>query len=86
MTVTREITAWDLKYRDQLWSGAVDTVKHLTEEEIEQVLDILQDCTADDEPWSETQLNDFFWFDTDTIADWLGYENFDQIMERGEQK
>lgn len=83
MTVTREITAEDLKYRDQLWSGAVDTVKYLTEEEVEQVLDILQDCTADDEPWSETQLNDFFMFDTDTIADWLGYENFDKIVERG---
>ena len=52
MTVTREITAWDLKYRDQLWGGAVDTVKYLTEEEVEQVLDTLQDCTADDEPWS----------------------------------
>lgn len=30
----------------------------------------------------ETELNDLFWFDDDTIAEWLGYESFEQIMER----
>lgn len=82
MTVTKEITAFDLKYGDQAWSGAKDALQYLELEEVEQILDYLQDCMADDEPWSETELNDFFWFDTQTIAEWLGYEDFDEIMHR----
>lgn len=77
MRVTREIdTAWDV--RDMVWSGAKDRVKFLTDDEIETILDILDEG----EPWTETQLNDFFWFEDDTIAEWLGFSNFDEIMER----
>ena len=42
------------------------------------VLDILEDAYKDD-PLTLTQLNDFFWFEADTIAEWLGYESFEDL-------
>lgn len=29
--------------------------------------------------WTETDINDFFWFDTETIAAWLGYKDFETL-------
>ena len=65
------------------WSGAKDTVKHLTYGEMERIEEILEDLFPDG--IDETELNDLFWFEEDMIAEWLGYENFDEIMERYEQ-
>lgn len=33
-------------------------------------------------PMTETEVNDFFWFGRDEIAQFLGYHDFDEIMER----
>lgn len=69
--------------RNMVWSGAKDTVEYLTDEEIEQVLTILEDCFYGcGEDVTETTLNDFFWFEDETIAEWLGYESFEEIMNR----
>ena len=62
------------------WSGAKDTVKYLTEDEINQIETILEDCFPDG--MDETEINDFFWFEDDTIAEWLGYQSFEDIMYR----
>ena len=64
----------------EFWSGAKDTVKYLTEDEINQIENILEDCFP--EGMSDTEINDFFWFEDDTIAEWLGYQSFDDIMYR----
>lgn len=63
--------------RSTSWSGAVQTLDILTDEEIEQILNILEECNT--EPMDRTDLNDFFWFDTDTIAEWLGYDDFETL-------
>lgn len=63
------------------WSGAKDTVKYLTEDEINQIENILAECFPDG--MDETDINDFFWFEDDTIAEWLGYSSFEEIMNRG---
>ena len=63
----------------KFWSGAKDTVKYLTLEELDSVESILDDLYP--EGISETDLNDFFWFDNDTIAEWLGYHDFDELIE-----
>jgi hypothetical protein len=34
---------------------------------------------------SDTELNDFFWFERDTIAEWLGYEDYDELIRDREQ-
>lgn len=66
----------------EFWSGAKDTVKYLTDEELEQIEDILYPLEPDG--MDETYLNDLFWHEADVIAEWLGYEDFDEIMEREE--
>ena len=73
-------------YRDiplsefDFWAGAKDTVKYLTEFELEEIELILEDLCW--EGLSEEQLNDIFWHERDLIAEWLGYEDFDEIMRR----
>lgn len=65
---------------NNVWSGAVNTVKYLSLEEVGLILMTLEECYP--EGMTTTQLNDFFWFEDDTIAKWLGYNNFEEIMER----
>lgn len=62
------------------WSGAKDTAKYLTEGEMDTIEGVLEEQYPDG--MSETELNDFFWFEDDTIAEWLGYEDFEAIMNR----
>ena len=65
----------------EFWSGAKDTVEELTWNEIEQIESMLEDYFCD-EKLSDTKINDFFWFERDTIAQWLGYSSFDELMKR----
>ena len=62
----------------EFWSGAADTVKELTPNQMDEIEIILAEQYP--EGMDETELNDFFWFDRDTIADWLGYDDFDKLM------
>ena len=64
------------------WSGARDTVKYLTDDEMDTIESILEELYP--EGLSETDLNDIFWFEDDLIAEWLGYEDFEEIMEHEE--
>lgn len=75
----RIYTEQSLKNFD-FWSGAKDTVKYLTVEELDTIEEMLEELYP--EGMDETEINDFFWFDDDTIAEWLGYNNFEEIMER----
>lgn len=75
-------------YRDEsissfeFWSGAKDTVKYLTDDEMDTIESILEELYP--EGMSETELNDFFWFEEDLIAEWLEYDSFEAIMNREE--
>lgn len=72
------------EFRDKAWSGAVDTLEDLTDEQVETVMDLLEESNGG-EVMSLTELNDFFWFERDTIAEWLGYSSYEQLMERGDK-
>ena len=67
----------------EFWSGAYDTVKYLTTDEIEQIEQTLEELYPDG--MDETEVNDFFWFEDDTIAEWLGYDSFEDIMNRDKE-
>ena len=54
------------------WSGGAYNAKTLTYQQLDTVESILEDAYPDG--ISETQINDFFWFDFDTIREWLGIE------------
>lgn len=76
MTVKTEVTEYSL-YND-LWSGGLDTITELTVNEVAEILTALDDGSE----WTLAELNDFFWFERDRIAEWLGYNDFDEIMTR----
>ena len=63
----------------EFWSGAENTVNMLSDEEFETVMNILEDAYPDG--MTDTELNDFFWFEDDTIAEWLGYEDWEALEE-----
>lgn len=60
------------------WSGAKDTVKYLTDDDLEIIESSLEDAYPDG--MSETEINDLFWFDDDFIAEILGYNCFDDLI------
>ena len=64
----------------EFWAGAKDTVKHLTDDELDTIEEMLEELYPDG--MDETELNDFFWFETGTISEWLGHESFEAIMDR----
>ena len=77
MKVFKEVeTVYDFNF----WSGAKDTVKYLDNAEIEAIFNFLD--LEYPEGMSETELNDFFWFEDDFIANLLGYDSFEDIMNR----
>ena len=67
----------------EFWAGAKDTVKYLTGDEMDAIENILADLYP--EGMEETTLNDLFRFEDDLIAEWLGYDSFDEIMNREEE-
>ena len=59
----------------EAWSGAVDTMKELTSEE----MDILQEAIEElyPEGLSDTQLNDILWFEDEWISEVIGRNLFE---------
>lgn len=63
----------------EFWSGAKDTAEHLTDEDFSTIETILEELYP--EGMDETSINDLFWFEEETIAEWLGYSSFDELIE-----
>ena len=68
MKVYKEMDLRDFKF----WSGAKLNAETLTDEQLAIVQYNLEEIYQDG--ISETQINDLFWFDFDTIREWLGIE------------
>ena len=60
------------------WSGARDTVDDLFDSDFDILEPILEEYFNGEV--EDVDLNDFFWFERDTIASWLGYENYEELM------
>ena len=70
----------ELELRDFIaWSGAKHTLQTLIDrDDVDELEDFLNGTMEiQEKPWSETRLNDFLWFDTDGIAQILGYDNWE---------
>ena len=76
MRIYREIPLTEFEF----WAGGKDTVEELTNSELEQIEQILEEIYP--EGMDEFEVNDLLWFERDLIAEWLGYEDFDEIMRR----
>lgn len=73
MTLTKELSLKDF----EPWGGAKNTVEELREDEL-----LYLDLVLEEETFTETQLNDFLWFETDTIASLLGFADWDDLLAR----
>ena len=62
----------------QFWSGAKNFAEKLTCEELDTIESILEDDGSD---YTETQINDLFWFDSDVVCEWIGVD-YDEVMSR----
>ena len=69
MKVYKEMNLRDFEF----WSGAKSNAETLTDEQLDMVESILEDAFPDG--MDATQINDIFWFDFDTICEWLGIED-----------
>ena len=81
MKITTEVTPNNY---DFFWAGARDTVNNMTLEQIEEVFYMLEEIYP--EGMTDTELNDFFWFEEDTIADWLGFDSFEDLIKAKEDE
>ena len=52
------------------WSGGKDRADLLTSEQLDQVGEVLEELYPDG--MTDTQVNDLFWFDFDTVKEWIG--------------
>ena len=79
MTVRKE---YEFDIMNDCWSGAKDRVDSLTPDLADRLADLLDDSElwGDDIP-TETDVNDFIWFEDDTYAEWLGFEDSDKLWK-----
>lgn len=54
----------------KFWSSAANNAEKLTSQELDQVGEMLEELHP--EGMSAVQVNDLFWFDFDTVLEWLG--------------
>ena len=64
----------------QAWSGGKDTMDSLSHSDLETLEQHLTELYPDG--MTDTELNDFLWFERDTIADLLGYRNADAMFNQ----
>lgn len=62
------------------WSGGKDTVEELTDDQLDQVEQLIEDMYPD-EPPTDTQVNDFLWFERDAIAQHLGFSDWEHLNQ-----
>jgi uncharacterized protein (DUF433 family) len=67
MKVYEEIDLEDF----QFWSGGADTANSLSSEDFKQIESMLEELYP--EGCDKTKINDIFWFERDTIEDWIGH-------------
>lgn len=75
MTIRKEIALRDFEF----WSGGADRANNCSAEELD-ILEQFFEETEPEEGWTDTDINDMFWFEFDTLAQHLGYkdeEDFD---------
>ena len=75
ITITKQINLSDF----ETWDGATDTVKDLTSRELEIIEQNIIELYPNG--INETELNDILWFERDLIAEWLGYNDYDELLD-----
>lgn len=63
------------------WSGGKSTLEKITKlgDEALQIVEDYINSIFDDHTPTETEINDFLWFEDDQIAEILGFKNTDEF-------
>ena len=79
MTMTIEKKLRDFHF----WGGAASNAAKLTHEELDNIEEQLEETLNWDrnEPYSTTEVNDFFWFNFETVCEWLDLD-YEEVMAR----
>ena len=65
---------------DNSWSGAIQTLDDISNADLErEFMDYLEEIFGDEV--EDTELNDFIWFERDTIYDYLGLDENGEVIE-----
>lgn len=81
MSITvKKVYEFDLV--EDSWSEAKKRMQALTSDLLSELDDLIQDegLWGEDTP-DETDVNDFLWFEDDTYAGWLGFEDAEQLWD-----
>lgn len=79
MTMTIEKNLRDFHF----WGGAASNAAKLTPDELDTLDNMLEE-TLDREkndPYSVSDINDFFWFDFESVCNWLNLD-YEEVMAR----
>ena len=69
LTIKQEIDFNDLK--DMVWSGAVDTIQRVEDEQKQDsLMNLLNEVFFEEQP-DMTEVNDYLWFESDSIYEYL---------------
>lgn len=58
----------------KFWSGGKDRADNCSDEELDRIEEFLEEIEPA-EGWTDGDINDMFWFEFDTLAQHLGYED-----------
>lgn len=72
-------TTHEFDIRKDCWGGTEDRINELTDDQIDELEAVLEDyfIDADNIP-SDTDVNDFIWFEEETWKEWIGLGETDE--------
>ena len=65
--------------RFDAWSGGEDTLEVLREKDLCDRLEQMLEYDVFVDGCTDTELNDFLWFERDLIAEWLGFSDWEDL-------
>lgn len=68
----------------EFWGGAKNRVEYFTDDDFEIIEENLIKIFP--EGMDEVALNDFIWFEDQTVSEWLGFQNFDEMIEERKEE
>ena len=75
LSIVKDINPWELK--DELWSGALDTLGTITQNgKLQDLMGLLEEMYP--EPVDITTVNDLLWFAEEYVFQYLGIELADE--------
>ena len=72
--------------RFDAWSGGEDTLEVLREKGFCDTLEAHIECDIFPDGCTDTELNDFLWFERDFIAELLGFSDWEALESDGEEE